>query len=85
VVTAGPRPIPVLGFAGENDTLTNTTFEPWVGSAPAKEYSYFEFNVPTVDYPLTLRVVTPTLSELSKLYLLAAYENRYPKPSLLQV
>ena len=83
----GTRNLPVLNFTGEiiNATVSNATYQPWVGVAPGKQYSYFQFDVPSVQFPLTLTVTPGAPSQAGSLVLVAAYANQYARPSESQV
>ncbi len=80
-VRPGTRPVPLLGFVGEANATSNGTNRPWVGIAPPQEYIYFQFMVPSTDFPLTLRVTSPNPAALPFITVVAAYASQYRRPS----
>lgn len=54
-VTGSTRPFTTLNFVGEtNSSNANQTYAPVAGRLNPKEYQYFQFEVPTTQYPITL-------------------------------
>jgi len=54
---SGVRPVPSLNFTGELDPSTNgsaTAFQPFLGTLSPKALQYFQFEVPSTQYAITL-------------------------------
>lgn len=59
-INNGTRPYATLSFSGETNPATNGTYGPILGTLRSKEYAYFQFNVPTTQFPIVLTLTSRT-------------------------
>jgi leishmanolysin len=79
--STGARPMPVLNFAGEFDPSTNGTYTAAAGRLTAKQYAYYQFNVPSVQFPITLTFTARTAAALDPPPIITASYSSAGRPT----